>query len=92
MILRINGGIIPDVGGGALDNFVEAGAEAVGSALVHYASMAVTTLNTWSPEIITLGIVTCAVGMMVGPLVGSTKWLGRLFVTFWIGVIWRVLI
>jgi hypothetical protein len=46
-------------------------------------------LNANSAEIATLAIVVCAVGMMVGPLLGSgSKWVGRLFVTFWAGVIW----
>lgn len=50
-------------------------------------------LNANSAEIITLGIITCAAGMMISPLVGDKNpWIGRLFTTFWVGVIWRVLI
>lgn len=48
-------------------------------------------MSVFSAEIITLGICVCAIGMMVGPLIGSTKWLGRLFLVFWGGVIWRML-
>lgn len=52
----------------------------------------VAAINVCSAEIITLGIVTCAVGIMVGPIVGSNgKWFGRLLITFWGGIIWRVL-
>jgi len=49
-------------------------------------------VNANSAEIITLALIVCAGGMMVGPLIGAgNKWVGRLFVTFWGGVIWRVL-
>lgn len=52
----------------------------------------VAIINYSSAEIITLGIVVCAAGVMVGSLLGSNnKWLGRLFITFWGGVVWRVL-
>lgn len=50
-------------------------------------------INYSSAEIITLGIIVCAAGVMVGSLIGGggNKWVGRLFVVFWGGVIWRVL-
>lgn len=53
-----------------------------------------TLLNSWSPEIITLGVVACAFGFMLGPIWngGATKWSGRLFVTLLVGVIWRMLL
>jgi hypothetical protein len=45
-----------------------------------------------SAEIITLGVCACAVGMMVGPIMGSgSKWIGRLFIVLWGGVIWRMI-
>ncbi|MFC5528454.1 M23 family metallopeptidase [Cohnella yongneupensis] len=48
-------------------------------------------ISVHSAEIITLGICACAIGMMIGPIIGSgNKWLGRLFVVFWGGIIWRV--
>lgn len=49
-------------------------------------------VNANSAEIITLALIICAGGMMVGPLVGAgNRWVGRMFVAFWGGVIWRVL-
>jgi murein DD-endopeptidase MepM/ murein hydrolase activator NlpD len=49
-------------------------------------------MSIYSAEIITLGVCACAIGMMVGPIAGSgNKWLGRLFLVSWIGVIWRML-
>lgn len=57
--------------------------------MVHHV---VEIINACSAEIITLGIVVCAGGMMIGPIVGSGgKWVGRLFIVFWGGVIWRAL-
>lgn len=56
--------------------------------LRHFADV----VNANSAEIITFALVVCAAGMMIGPLVGAgNKWVGRMFVTFWVGVIWRVL-
>lgn len=53
----------------------------------------VTTLNFYSAEIITLGLVICGVGMMVGSIFGKTNtWVSKLFLVFWGGVIWRILI
>ncbi|CAM2950093.1 hypothetical protein PASE110613_09005 [Paenibacillus sediminis] len=90
MILRINGAAVtePELWKGPLTRVIENGASNLffGKLADLFAS-----LNAFSPEIITLGVVTCAIGMMVGPLVGNGKWLGRLFITFWFGIIWRVL-
>lgn len=47
-------------------------------------------INVFSAEIITLGACACAIGIMIGPLIGSTKWFGRLFLVLWGGVIWRM--
>jgi hypothetical protein len=49
-------------------------------------------LATNSPEIITVGIVLCALLAMVAPLVGSPtyKWIGRTFTVFFLGAVWRV--
>lgn len=54
----------------------------------------ITSLNAMSPEIITGGVIICAIGMMVGPVIGSSagKWFGRMNIVFWGGVIWRLLI
>lgn len=51
-------------------------------------------LNAHSVEIITLGMVFGALGMMVGPIVGSRpgKWFGRVIFVGMIGAIWRVII
>lgn len=51
-------------------------------------------LNSNSTEIITLGVIVCAFGMMVAPMLGSTagRWFGRLFATLAVGVIWRMFI
>lgn len=58
------------------------------------ASYVISMLNTFSPEIITLGVIICAGGMMVAPLWngGGTKWSGRLFVVLLGGVIWRMIL
>jgi murein DD-endopeptidase MepM/ murein hydrolase activator NlpD len=48
-------------------------------------------MSAMSAEIITIGICACAFGIMIGPMIGSNKWFGRLFVVFWGGVIWRML-
>jgi hypothetical protein len=50
--------------------------------------------NDNSTEIITFSIVVCAAGMMISPMMGSTagRWMGRMFVVFLLGVIWRVFI
>lgn len=53
----------------------------------------ITTLNLYSAEIITLGLVICGGGMMVGSIFGKTNtWVSKLFLVFWGGVIWRILI
>lgn len=54
----------------------------------------INVLNTFSPEIITLGVIVCAGGIMVAPLWngGGTKWSGRLFVVLLGGVIWRMIL
>ncbi|WP_048743805.1 M23 family metallopeptidase [Paenibacillus sp. P22] len=51
----------------------------------------IAVLNINSAEIITLAIVSCAGGMMISPIIGDRgKWMGRLFIAFWGGIIWRV--
>lgn len=51
-------------------------------------------LSTYSVEIITIGAITCGVGMMVAPMVGSSgsKWFGRLMFVFMAGSIWRLIL
>lgn len=49
-------------------------------------------LNNISPEIITLGIIFCAGGIMIGSIFGKTHtWVSRTFLVLWGGVIWRIL-
>ncbi|TCM89583.1 hypothetical protein EV294_11248 [Paenibacillus sp. BK033] len=104
MILRINGAVVPSGDGGnsggimeQLNNFAD---WFIGQETELLVKPATNTFSAWahhiadvlnanSAEIATLAIVVCAVGMMIGPLVGAgSKWVGRLFVTFWCGVIW----
>lgn len=61
------------------------------SAFGDFAHNFLALINSCSAEIITLGLIVCGVGVMLGPMVGGSKWIGRLFVVFWGGVIWRVL-
>lgn len=90
MLLRING--VPDVGGGVIDNLTEAGTDITTRLLGDIAHGIIAALNAYSPEVITFGIIVCALGMMVAPIIGNNgKWMGRMFMTFWVGVIWRVL-
>ncbi|MEK5396043.1 hypothetical protein [Paenibacillus sp. FSL K6-2859] len=92
MILRLNGVALPDIGGGVVDNITETVTGIVSRVLGDTAHGIIAAMNAYSPEIITFGIVICALGMMVGPIVGNNgKWMGRMFLTFWVGVIWRVL-
>jgi hypothetical protein len=51
-------------------------------------------LNANSSYIITFAIVICAYGMMLSPFYGGKpgKWFGRAMGTFWLGVIWRVIV
>lgn len=92
MIIRINGAALPDIGGGAIDNITETITGIMSRALGETVHGIFATLNAYSPEIITFGIIVCALGMMVAPIVGNNgKWMGRMFLTFWVGVIWRVL-
>ncbi|MCM3784295.1 hypothetical protein M3231_15030 [Neobacillus mesonae] len=102
MIVRINGmiadtnpvensvaGKLVDIIANSLGNI----ASDFGAVLSELFRSGIALLNANSAEIITLGIITCAAGMMVSPLVGDKNpWIGRLFTTFWVGVIWRVLI
>ncbi len=53
----------------------------------------ITPLNNHSSEIITLALIFCAAGMMVGSVFGKTNWwLNWLFVVLGGGIIWRVVI
>lgn len=51
-------------------------------------------LNANSAEIITFGVVGCALAMMFAPVMGSSagKWLGRIVGILWIGITWRMVI
>lgn len=62
--------------------------------LAHKGQIVVDLINANAAEVITLGIVVCAAGMMLAPMMGSTagKWMGRMFVVFLLGVIWSVFI
>lgn len=92
MIIRINGAALPDIGGGVIDNITETITGLISRVIGETATGIIAALNAYSPEIITFGIIVCALGMMVAPIVGNNgKWMGRMFLTFWVGVIWRVL-
>jgi murein DD-endopeptidase MepM/ murein hydrolase activator NlpD len=62
--------------------------------LAHKAQEIIDLLNSNATEITTFGIVICAAGMMLSPLMGSTggKWMGRMFAVFLLGAIWCVMI
>jgi murein DD-endopeptidase MepM/ murein hydrolase activator NlpD len=51
-------------------------------------------INSYSIEIIILAVDICAIGVMIGPMIGQFggKWLGRLFTVFFLGAIWRLII
>lgn len=51
-------------------------------------------LNSFSLEIIILGVVFCGIGMIVAPLIGSSsgKWFGRTVFVMLVGAVWRILI
>jgi len=63
----------------------------VGNTFKAWVEHIVALLNENSAEIITLGVVVCAAGMMIGPLIGNKQWFGRLFITLFGGVVWRML-
>lgn len=103
MIIRINGAPVPADGPSVMDRingfadwFIESETQILAKPAEHtfmaLAERFFDVVNACSAEIITLGIVACAIGMMVGPLTGGggSKWMGRLFVTFWGGLIWRM--
>jgi hypothetical protein len=50
-------------------------------------------LNTFSAEIITLGIIAGAIGMIIAPLMGSTsaRWFGRVVFVSLVGSVWRLI-
>jgi len=75
-------------------NISESIGNAIGEWLKENFNSLIINLNALSPEIITGGIIVCALGMMVGPVIGSSagKWFGRMNIIFWGGVIWRLLI
>lgn len=99
MILRVNG-VVMDPGGSSVIDYINEfsdwliGKEAeliihpTATTLVEFIKPFIAQINLFSAEIITIGIVACAFGMM---LAGSGKWLSRLFMVFWTGVIWRML-
>lgn len=107
MLVRINGIITEPVSGGSgpfnesvAGKLVELIANSLANIATDFGAVlgemfrgVLATINANSADIITLGIVTCAAGMMVSPIVGDKNpWIGRMFTTFWVGVIWRVLI
>jgi hypothetical protein len=51
-------------------------------------------INMHSIEIITLGVITGAIGMMIGPLMGSTsaRWFGRVMFVMLVGSVWRLIL
>lgn len=54
----------------------------------------IAVLNANSAEIITGGILVCAFGVMLSPLIdmAPAKWYGRMFTVLWLGIIWRVVL
>jgi len=51
-------------------------------------------LNAHSVDIIMIGVMSCSIGMIVAPLLGSNsgKWFGRVLFVCLVGAIWRLLI
>jgi murein DD-endopeptidase MepM/ murein hydrolase activator NlpD len=67
--------------------------EPIGIALKDGFMGLVNLVNYWSPEIITLGVIFCGGGVIVGAVTGhANKWLARTFAVLWGGIIWRILI
>lgn len=101
MIIRINGQL-PDPVKDAIvygkdpvrDWFVNFLGEKATSIVVDPLSHLLSLLNTYSVEIIVIGVVACAFGAMIAPFIGSetSKWWGRLIGVMVIGSIWRMLI
>jgi hypothetical protein len=77
-----------------VEGLAESVADSILAKLSDGAAALLSLLNSYSPEIITLGVVACAFGFMLGPIWngGATKWSGRLFVTILVGVVWRMIL
>lgn len=76
------------------DWVVEILGEKVGGAIFEGAKTLLVTLNSNSPEIVTVCVIVCGFGIMVAPLFGGNqgKWFGRLAGALAIGTVWRILI
>lgn len=58
-----------------------------------FGDLIITPLNNHSPEIITLALIFCAAGMMIGSIFGKAHWwLNWMFVVLGAGIIWRVIV
>jgi hypothetical protein len=83
---------------GPVDQAMDSAGDAIGDHISAWlsekASALLNFLNANSPDIITFGIIICAAGLMVAPLIGNNtgKWIGRMFTITWLGVIWRLLV
>src|SRR6185312_15850038 len=65
----------------------------VGMAIAEGFTALITLLNTYSVELITIGVIACGLGMMLGPLyTPKQSWFSRLGLTLIIGTVWRALI
>jgi len=94
MIVKLNG--VPDWWKGPITQVVEDNVQSPWELIVSWftdkAEHLFTLLNASSPEVITIGIVACAFGLMISPMSsGGGKWMGRMFLVFWGGVVWRML-
>lgn len=94
MIIKVNG--VPNWWKGPITQVVENNVQSPWELIVDWftdkADQLFAVINANSSDVITLGIVVCAFGVMISPITGSSsKWLGKLFLVSWVGVIWRVL-
>lgn len=74
------------------DWVADAIAERIAEGLMLFCRNLLEAIDSYSTEIITLGMIVCAGGMMLGPMLGDHpgKWWGRLVAVFWAGVIWKL--
>ncbi len=79
MVLKINGNVVE---------------QKVGEWIQDGATYLLGLIDQSLPYVVTLGIMTCASGMMIGPMLGQSPglWFGRLILVFWIGVGWLVIL
>jgi|SRR5690606_17454835 len=82
-----------DVIGGAIGGILEFVGKGMAVIFKEGIMAFVRLLNTYSVEIITMGVIVCGFGMMIAPISKQeNKWFGRLFTILMSGVIWRMII